>query len=81
MQNYARIKELETIYAKLLAEEPQKPKQSILDKILFWILPIFIPDLIRHKKDKDFQIVYNAWSEKMNTEGKQILDEATSLLA
>lgn len=81
MQNYARIKELETIYAKLLTEEPQKPKQSILDKILFWILPIFIPDLIRHKKDKDFQIVYNAWSEKMNTEGKQILDEATSLLA
>lgn len=35
----------------------------------------------RNQAKKMYIEEYNAWSEKMNTEGKQILDEATSLLA
>lgn len=92
--NYARIKELEANYAEILNSEPTEipaifslKTHLIIGGILclFYVVPGVIYFIIYFKKKKEnanwYEKKYAEWSEKMNTEGKQILDEVTSLLA
>lgn len=92
--NYARIKELEGNYAEILNSEPTEipaifslKTHLIIGGILclFYVVPGVIYFIIYFKKKKEntnwYEKKYAEWSEKMNTEGKQILDEVTSLLA
>lgn len=92
--NYARIKELEAKYAEILNSEPTElpaifslKTHLIIGGILclLYLVPGVIYFIIYFKKKKEnakwYEKKYAEWSEKMNTEGKQILDEVTSLLA
>ena len=92
--NYARIKELEAKYAEILNSEPTElpaifslKTHLIIGGILclFYVVPGVIYFIIYFKKKKEnanwYEKKYAEWSEKMNTEGKRILEEATSLLS
>lgn len=92
--NYARIKELEAEYHAILDSEPSDLSKAFEIKtiLIIGVILLFlfaVPGVIflifmfkkRNQTKKMYIEEYNAWSEKMNTEGKQILDEATSLLA
>jgi len=92
--NYARIKELEAKYAEILNSEPTElpaifslKTHLIIGGILclLYLVPGVIYFIIYFKKKKEnanwYEKKYAEWSEKMNTEGKRILEEATSLLS
>lgn len=92
--NYARIKELEAEYHAILDSEPTDLSKAFEIKtiLIIGVILLFlfaVPGVIflifmfkkRNQAKKMYIEEYNAWSEKMNTEGKQILDEVTSLLA
>ena len=92
--NYARIKELEAKYAEILNSEPTElpaifslKTHLIIGGILclLYLVPGVIYFIIYFKKKKKnakwYEKKYAEWSEKMNTEGKRILEEATSLLS
>lgn len=92
--NYARIKELEAEYHAILDSEPTDLSKAFEIKtiLIIGVILLFlfaVPGVIflifmfkkRNQAKKMYIEEYNAWSEKMNTEGKKILDEVTSLLA
>lgn len=92
--NYARIKELEAEYHAILDSEPTDLSKAFEIKtiLIIGVILLFlfaVPGVIflifmfkkRNQAKKMYIEEYNAWSKKMNTEGKQILDEVTSLLA
>ena len=92
--NYARIKELEAKYAEILNSEPTElpaifslKTHLIIGGILclLYLVPGVIYFIIYFKKKKEnanwYEKKYAEWSEKINTEGKRILEEATSLLS
>ncbi len=83
--NYAKIKELEDKYNEIANREPTwKPKfhwklAGIL--LLLYLVPGIIYLVIYFKKKKEFESDYSAWSIKMNTEGRQYIEEASALLS
>lgn len=91
--NYVRLKELETKYHALLDSEPTEPisifslkTHLIIGGLLLIAYGIGIIYFIIYfskkiKAKKEYEDKYSIWYNKINTEGKRILEEATSLLS
>lgn len=83
--NYAKIKELEDKYNEIANREPTwEPKfywklAGIL--LILWVIPCVIYLIIYFKQKKEFESAYSEWRERMNTEGKRYLKEASDLLS
>lgn len=92
--NYARIKELEAEYHAILDSEPTDLSKAFEIKtiLIIGVILLFlfaVPGVIflifmfkkRNQAKKMYIEEYNAWSEKMNTEGEKILAEVSSLVS
>ncbi len=85
MQNYQKIKELETSYNSIVDSEPEPPDfefdfKTMLVGLALFIIPgvLCIAGYISSKKA--WKKEWDAWYDKMHSYGKHIMEEASALL-